>query len=264
MRFPWPRRPRIAVLEFAGVITSRKAADYVRLFDSVRTSRRLGAVVLDIDSPGGSATASDLLYASLARLSAQKPVVAFIRGVGASGAYLMACAATRIVAVPSAIVGSIGVISLRPVAQELLQRLGVRVAVTKGGHLKDMGAFWREPTDEERGKEEALVAAFYEDFVATVARSRHLEEAQARALATGEVFTGKRARELGLVDELGDLEWALDLAAELARIPRRPLYVRPRRPWLERLFGRFASVLAEEVVDRLQPFLEGYTIRLGR
>ena len=121
--------------------------------------------MLDIDSPGGSATASDDLFLAIRRLAKAKPVVAAIRGVGASGSYLAALGARRIVANPKAVVGSIGVISVSPRLPALLERIGVSVAETRAGRLKGMGSPWREDTDEERAKEQALVDGFYEAFV---------------------------------------------------------------------------------------------------
>jgi protease-4 len=119
---------QIAVIEMEGAIGPRlKAAEYVKLFRGVQENARIKAVVLDVDSPGGSATGSDYLYLGVKALAKQKPVVAFFRGLGASGAYLFACPAQRIVAIPSAIIGSIGVISMRPLVYEALDRIGMRI-----------------------------------------------------------------------------------------------------------------------------------------
>lgn len=249
-------RPRIAIVEMTGLLSGGPRGNLcLRMLQGLRESRRVRAVVVDIDSPGGAVAISDYLHQTIAKLAAQKPVVAFIRGMGASGGYLAGCAATRIVALSSALVGSIGVISIHPTMPELLQKLGIRVGVSKGGRLKDMGAFWREATEEEKQKEQELVNEFYESFIQTVARSRKLSPEQVRECATGEVFTARRAKELGLVDELGDLDRALDLAAELGKVPRRSFYLRPRRPFLERLISPMVSSLAQTVREELErPF----------
>ena len=254
MRFPVLQRPSgIAVVELHGVIGGRiRPAKVLPLLEGVRRSRRLKAVLLDIDSGGGSATASEELCLALTKLADQKPLVAFLRGHGASGAYMMACAAHRIVSMPRAVVGSIGVISFRPIVEELLHRWGVEVAVQKSGRLKDMGAPYRHPTDEERQKLQELVDEFHEAFLDIVAKERKLDKETLRQQATGEVFTGRRARELGLVDELGDLDRALDLASELGRVPRRPVSIRPRRGMRERMLGRFAQSLVQTTVEELE------------
>ncbi|MFQ6058592.1 MAG: signal peptide peptidase SppA [Anaerolineae bacterium] len=259
MRILWPRRSRIAVVELFGIVGGAiRTTDYVGLFEALRKDTRVKSVVLDIDSPGGSATATNYLHLALSKLAAEKPVVAFIRGLGTSGAYLLSCAATRIIAIPNALVGSIGVISLRPVAQELLRRAGIKINVAKGGRFKDMGAFWRDWTDEEVQKEQELIDQFYQDFVQVVAQARGLDQETMEEYATGEVFLARKAQTLGLIDEIGDLERALDLAAELGKVPRRVVYARPPRPWRQRLISRFVASLVEELGAELERRLMGY------
>ena len=220
--------------------------------DAVLESARIPAVVLDIDSPGGSATASDDLFLAIQRLAKAKPVVAAIRGVGASGSYLAALGARRIIANPTAVVGSIGVISVSPHLPALLERIGVSVAETRAGRLKGMGSPWREDTEEERAKEQALVDGFYEAFVDRVAEGRGMPRARAVEIATGEVWLAKQAIELGLVDEIGDIERAVEVAAEMAGVPARAAPVRLRRPFFARLVDRFAMRLASSIADEVE------------
>ena len=249
----------VAILRLYGPIAGGvRTADWIELVRRLRESRRVPAVVLDIDSPGGSATASDDMFLALERLAAKKPLVAAIRGTGASGSYLAAMAARTIVAQPHAVVGSIGVISAGPRLPRLLERLGVSVSENRAGRLKGMGAPWRDETDEERAKEQAIVDAFYDAFVGRVARSRRLTDEQVRELATGEVWLGEQAKELGLVDEIGDLERAVELAAAAAGVPARSAPVRLRRPLLERLAGRFGASLAAAVADEIEARLESH------
>ena len=248
---------RIAIVRLYGPIGGgARSADFVELVRRLRESKRVPAVVLDIDSPGGSATASDDMFLGLERLAARKPLIAAIRGTGASGSYLAATAARRIVAQPHAIVGSIGVISAGPRLTRLLDRVGVSVSENRAGRLKGMGAPWRDETDEERAKEQELVDAFYEAFVSRVAKGRGLPDAIVRDLATGEVWLGEQAVSLGLVDEIGDLERAVDLAAEAARVPARSAPVRLHRSLFGRLAGRFAVTLADAVADEIDARLE--------
>ena len=129
-------------------------------------------MLFEIDSPGGTAIASEQLYVAVRRLAACKPVVAWIKGVGASGAYFLACAATRVLAFPSALVGSIGVISVRPVVVDALRRAGARIVVTKTGPFKDLGAPWREPTEEDEAHERELVDAIFRRFTGAVRVAR--------------------------------------------------------------------------------------------
>jgi protease-4 len=247
----------VAILRLYGPIADgARTADWIELVRRLRESRRVPAVVLDIDSPGGSATASDGMFLALERLAARKPLIAAIRGTGASGSYLAAMAARTVVAQPHAIVGSIGVISAGPRLPRLLERLGVTVTEKRAGRLKGMGAPWRDETDEERSKEQAIVDAFYDAFVGRVAKGRHLTDERVRELATGEVWLGEEAREIGLVDEIGDLERAVEIAAKAAGVPARSAPVRLRRPLLERLAGRFGTSLVSAVGDEIEARLE--------
>ncbi len=253
---PWIRRrrpDRVAVLRLFGPIGGgSRTADWIELVRRLRESPRVPAVVLDIDSPGGSATASDDMFLALERLAAKKPLVAAIRGVGASGSYLAALAAQTIVAQPNSVVGSIGVISASPRLPRLLDRLGVSVTETRAGRLKGAGAPWREDSEEELAKEQAIVDAFYDAFVGRVAARRAMADDRARELATGEVWLGREARDLGLVDEIGDLERAVDIAARAAGVPARSTVAHLRRPFLDRLAWRFGTSIASAVTDEAE------------
>src|SRR5690242_1120474 len=248
---------RVATIRLYGPIGGgARTADFVELVRRLRESKRIPAVVLDIDSPGGSATGSDDMFVALERLAARKPLIAAIRGTGASGSYLAAMAARRILAQPHAIVGSIGVISAGPRLARLLDRVGISVSENRAGRLKGMGAPWRDETDEERAKEQQLVDAFYEAFVSRVAKGRGLPDATVRDLATGEIWLGEQAVALGLVDEIGDLERAVELAAEAAGVPARSAPVRLHPSLFGRLAGRFAATLADAVADEIEARLE--------
>jgi protease IV len=256
------RRPaiagQVAVLRLYGPIAGgARSADWVESVRRLRESHRVPAVVVDIDSPGGSAAASDYLHLALVRLAGEKPLVAHVRGIGASGSYLAAVAARRIVVAPNAIIGSIGVISVAPRAPELLARIGVSFQETKAGRLKGSGSPWREPTEEERVHEQELVDAYYRAFVGRVASGRAIDSERVRELATGEIWLGERAVELGLADEVGDLDRAIEVAAEMAGVPARGVPVRLRRPLLSRLVGRFATELVSGLADAVESELWG-------
>ena len=231
------RKTGIAVIEMHGVIgTAIKEPEYSQLLEKVENNRKIGALVLDIDSPGGSATASDLLYENVRRVARRKPVVAYVRGLGASGGYYIACGAGTIMASRAALVGSIGVIYLRPILQQLFGKLGVEFSVFKAGRLKDMSGFWRMPTDEESDKFQSLIGEMYDLFVSVVADSRRLTDEQTRELATGEVYTARQAQTLGLIDIQGGFEDAITVAMALSGARRRIRHYRPKRSFFDR-FG---------------------------
>jgi protease-4 len=139
---------------------------------------------------------------------------------------------------------------------EALDKIGVSMHVTKSERLKDMGSMFREATPEEEAKERELIDDLYDQFLDIVAEGRHMEKAKVKELATGEIFTGRRSVEVGLADELGDLERAIDVAAEMANAPRKPVWMRPHRGLREVLntmvAGSVASSLIYEVAAQVE------------
>ena len=233
------RRSGVAVVEIHGVIGNHvRVPAYSRIFESVAKNKKLRAILLDIDSPGGSATGSEVLYRGIQRVAEEKPVYAYVSGLGASGGYYLACAANRVYALPTALIGSIGVIYLRPVLEQLLSKVGVEFSVFKSGEFKDMTGFWRSPTDSESEKFQELINEIFDNFVNVVATGRSLEEEKVREIATGEVLTAQRGLGLGLVDQIGDFTDALNAVAEAGDAKPAPKWLRPTRSLGQRIFGR--------------------------
>ena len=233
------RRSGVAIVEIHGVIGNHvKIPEFSRLIDSVAGNQRLKALLLDIDSPGGSATGSEVLYRAIQRVAEEKPVYAYVRGMGASGGYYLACAASKVYALPTALVGSIGVIYLRPVLEQLLSKVGVDFSVYKSGEFKDMTGFWRSPTDRESEKFQELINEIFDNFVAVVAEGRSLDETKVREIATGEIMTAQKGIGQGLVDEIGDFKDALEAAAEAGGCKPTPRWIRPSRSLSQRIFAR--------------------------
>jgi len=178
----------------------------------------VAAVVLHIDSPGGSALASDLIWREALRLTRNKPLVVYMSNVGASGGYYVATAATAIFAQPTTLTGSIGVWSGKFVTKSLFERIHARREVVSRGKAAGLYADTGSFSDEERAKVQADLAAAYARFKSRVADGRHLTPKQVDAVARGRVWTGQQAVENGLVDGLGSLEAAAARARELAGI----------------------------------------------
>lgn len=193
---------------------------------------RIQALVVRINSPGGTATASDILYRELSAFKARKkiPVVAAIMDVGASGGYYVALAADTIVAHPTTVTGSIGVVMLTLNAEGLLQKVGVAPLAIKSGAKKDMGSPFRGLSDEERQIFQGVIDDLYGRFVTLIAKERRIPEDKVRAFADGRIYTAQQAKELGLVDRVGYLEEAVETAKQAARLPeaRVVMYHRPR------------------------------------
>jgi len=233
-------RSAVAIVRVEGVIASgsdggglamSNVATSERVIQDLRRAARdpaVRAIVLRINSPGGGVVASDEIHQAV--LEVDKPVVASMGEVAASGGYYIAAPADRIVANPATLTGSIGVISMVPNVEELLDKIGVEMIVIKSGKLKDELSSYREITEEEKQLWQAVIDEAYEQFVGVVAEGRGMEVDEVKALADGRVYTGRQAKELGLVDELGNLPDAIDLAADLGGIAGKPRIIEYRRP----------------------------------
>ncbi len=212
-----PLRPkrRVAVLNLRGPIGNVSSGRGIALKPAAAAIKALAerdqvrGVIVHIDSPGGSAIVSDLLHRELELLAKKKPVVAWMGNVAASGGYYLAAAAHRIVARPSTLTGSIGVISAHLVASELLERVGVQQAVVKQTPHADLASITRPLSERERELLDAQSARFYARFLEVVAAGRKLSRERVHELAQGRVWSGLDAHQIGLVDILGGFDAAL-------------------------------------------------------
>lgn len=208
------------ISDYGGTVYSEKIVEYLR---RIQNDSSIKAVVLRIDSPGGSVVASRDIYEEIVATQKKgKPVVASFSEIAASGGYYVAAPADLIYAHPDAITGSIGVITVLTSIEGLLEKIGVKMIVIKSGAHKDESYGFRDLTPEERALWQAMIDEAYNEFVEVVAKGRHLEIAKVKQLADGRLFTGNQAKELGLVDELGNLEAAVDAAARLGKITGTP------------------------------------------
>jgi len=236
---------KIGVIEVYGVIAdSRQIIEQLHDF---RDNDNIKALVLRIDSPGGGVGPSQEIYDEVKAVDLLKPVVVSMGSVAASGGYYIAAPAREIVANPGTIVGSIGVIMEFTNFQELLDKIGLNSVVVKSGEYKDIGSPTREMTAAEREILQNLIDDVHSQFVSSVADGRDMEETIVRAIADGRVFSGRRAMEMGLVDRMGNLEVAIQRAAELAGIDGEPNVVYPPgdKP-------RFIDLFIEETLNQLQ------------
>ncbi|MCA9664706.1 MAG: signal peptide peptidase SppA [Myxococcales bacterium] len=246
--------PRVGVVEVTGAIVSSKAT--MAALRAFRRDKTVKAVVIRINSPGGSVGPSQEVYRELMRLREKKPVVASMGTVAASGGYYMAAGATKIVANSGTITGSIGVISSTTSVKELLDLARVHFYVFKTGKFKDTGSPLREPSEDDKRYMQALVDKLLVLFVDDIAKGRKMKVAAVRALADGRIFTGAEAKAKGLVDELGNYHDALDLAVKLAKGKgeARVVYHRRQRSMVEQLMeqflGQMKGALREAVRER--------------
>ena len=251
---------KVAIIEVEGMLMNARAGGFLQagenplsLFaqqlDEAERDSSVKAVVLRVNSPGGTVTTSDCMYEMLVRFRAKthKPVVASVQEVAASGAYYVSCASDRIVAQPTSVVGSIGVIFETFNLSGTMDKIGAQSIAIKSGKLKDMGSPFKPITPEERAVMQGMVDEYYARFVHVVNEHRTLVGADTQKIATdGRVFSGSRAKELGLVDEIGLLDDAIDTARKMANAPKAKaiMYKRP--------YGYRGSIYADATVPMPQ------------
>jgi protease-4 len=252
----WPFKSRaqrsIARIEVAGAIAGSTRKTVLEGLEEVE-DRKFPALLLRIDSPGGTVGDSQEIYNALLRLREKIPVVASFGNISASGGVYIGMGAQHIVANPGTITGSIGVILRGNNLERLLDKVGVSFKVIKSGPYKDILAFDRELTDSEKSILQELIDVSYGQFVRTVAQARGLTEETVRGFADGRIFTGEQALDLGVVDRLGTEEDARRWAAELADLDPDKAEIQkiePKKTGLQRFLpGRNESVLSQIFPD---------------
>lgn len=227
---------RIAVIPVEGVINDQMAKRINRQLKQYGSDRRVKAILLRVDSPGGGVAASQEIYREVKRVKEEqkKKVIVSMGAVAASGGYYIACPADRIFANPGTVTGSIGVIAEWLNLKDLAVWAKIRPEVFKSGEFKDTGTPTRDLTERERQYFQGMIMELYDQFVRAVSQGRsgrkELDEVGVRKLADGRVFTGQTAVENGLVDELGNFEDALKQTAKMVGISGEPQIITPPKP----------------------------------
>ncbi len=261
---------KIAIVQVEGMLSNMRAGGFlqpgenaVSLFsqqmDKAARDPSVKAVVLRVNSPGGTVTASDLMFETINdfRTKSKKPVIASTQEMAASGGYYVCCAADKVVVNATSVVGSIGVIFSAFEVEQMMQKIGVRNDPIKSGPLKDMGSPFKAMNEDERAVMQGMVNDYYKRFVDIVKTRRGVTDPDSLKLVTdGRVFTGTRAVELKLADRVGRLEDALDLARELGKSPgaKAVIYKRP--------YGYGGSIYADTNVPTPQAGSDTGAMRL--
>ena len=216
---------KVALIKIEGVILD--STDVIEQLKKYSKNSSIKAIVLRIDSPGGAVVPSQEIYEEVRKLKARtgQKVITSMGTVAASGGYYIAAASDRIVANPGTLTGSIGVIMEFASAEELMNKIGVKSEVIKSGDKKDVGNFMRTMKPEEKEYLQKVIMDVYDQFVEAVSQGRKMKKEDVIPIADGGVFTGRQAKAIGLVDELGDLEDAVRLAGKMANIPGEPKVV---------------------------------------
>lgn len=263
-RFPGSLEPgvfgagsgKIGVVELKGLITSPEEA--IRQLSSFRENRNIAAIVLRIESPGGAVGASQEIFEEVKRTGQIKPVVASMGSVAASGGYYAALGANKIVASRGTLTGSIGVIVKFANFAEVFKKIGYKTEVIKSGEMKNLGSPGRSMTEAERELIQSIIDNVHQQFVEAVSEGRDLPEDKVRKLADGRIYSGEQALEAGLIDQFGNFNDAVELAARLAGLKEKlPDLVYPAKQdfsLLTLLLGSRGNAVFKEAVS-LHPML---------
>lgn len=245
-------RGKLAIVNVKGIILEAKP-----LIEEIKQYRKdpfVKAIVLRIDSPGGAVVPSQEIYEEIKRTINVKPVVVSMGSLATSGAYYISCAATKIVANPGTVTGSIGVLVEIPNIEELLDKIGIRTEVIKSGRYKNITSPLKPLEKDEKEILQKLINEIHEQFIKAVAEGRKILIEDVKKIADGRVFTGLKAKELKLVDEVGDFDYAIKLATQLGKIKGEPEIVMKKTNLLiDLLKGDTSSFLR-----KILPYLKIY------
>ncbi len=243
---------KIALIRIEGVILESK--DTIEELKRYDKNPSIKGIILRIDSPGGAVVPSQEIYEEVKKIrdARKKTIVTSMGSVAASGGYYIAAGTERIIANPGSITGSIGVIMELANIEGLLKKIGIEPVVIKSGEHKDVGSIFRGMTEEERKLLQGLMDDVHSQFIEAVAKGRGLKLEVVRALADGRVFTGRQAKDAGLVDELGNLEDAVKITAKLAKIEGEPRVIErgKRLSILDLMKDRFLGAIFSDRIPK--------------
>lgn len=236
---------KIGIVRVEGpIIDSKNAIEEIKEYSK---DPSIKAIVLRVDSPGGAVAPSQEIYEEVRKAASAKKVVVSMGSIAASGGYYISAPATRIVANPGTLTGSIGVIMEIPNIEGLLNKIGVKAEVIKSGKHKDIASAFRGIGKEEREILQGVMDDVHDQFINAVAEGRKMLPGDVKKLADGRVFTGKQAKDAGLVDDLGNLEDAIKEAAKLSGIKGEPTVVSRKEKFsiVDLLRGQFPKELSD-------------------
>ncbi len=220
---------KIAVVKIEGVILN--SSDIIEELKEYNSNDSVKAILLRIDSPGGAVAPSQEIYEEVKKIrdEGKKKVVTSMGSVAASGGYYIASVSDKIVANPGSITGSIGVILELANVSGFMKKVGVESVVVKSGKYKDIGSVFRTMTKEERDLLQGVIDDTHDQFIEAVSEGRGIDKDKLIPIADGRVFTGRQAKELGLVDEIGNMQDAIKIAADMVGIIGEPSIIEKKK-----------------------------------
>jgi protease-4 len=238
---------KIAIVEIKGVIT--QSSGIIEEINQYQEDEGVKAIILRIDSPGGGVGPAQEIHREILKVKSKKKVVTSMGSVAASGGYYIACASDLIIANPGTITGSIGVLMEFTNIEELFKKIGIKGVVLKSGEHKDIGSPFREMTPEEKKIIQDVIDNVHQQFIQAVAEGRKMDRAKVMQIADGRILTGEQAKQIGLVDQIGNLQDAIDIVAKMVGIEGKPNILYPKRRFS--LWELLVREMASAILDIL-------------
>jgi protease-4 len=241
---------KIAVVEIRGVITH--SSGIIEELNQYKEDEGIKAIILRIDSPGGGVGPSQEIHREVLKAKSKKKVITSMGSVAASGGYYIASASDLIVANPGTITGSIGVLMEFTNIEELFRKIGIKGLVLKSGEHKDIGSPFREMTSDEKKIIQSVIDNVHQQFIQAVAEGRKLDRAKVVQVADGRILTGEQAKQVGLVDQMGNLQDAIDTTAKMVGIKGKPVILYPKKKFslLEFLVSEMVTTLLDTLNEK--------------
>ena len=237
-------KPQIGILQIKGIILD--AEEYLMAIKEMAKKKSIKAIVVRIDSPGGSVGASQEIFEELKKTRNLKPVIVSMGSVAASGALYVALGGTKIFASPGTITGSIGVVLEIPNIEKLLKKIGIESETIKSGAYKDTGSIYRPLTPEEKKYLTKKVKLIHDQFIKAISEERKISIEKVKSFADGRIFTGEEAKSLGLVDKMGNFWDAVEEAKKMAKISKAKLVFMPKKKsFLSKILEEKSSLILE-------------------
>jgi len=268
---------KIAVIPVTGFLSSTPqeafmytkpgtVQEFMAQLNLAEKDRNVRAIILKINSPGGTATASDIMYHELIRFKERsgKKVIAIMMDVAASGGYYVAMPADIIIAHPTTITGSVGVVMFNLQLKELMNKIGVDMQVSKSGDNKDMGSPFRKPSQREKELLQDMTRQLGDQFLALVKKHRHPDDKQFKQIASARIFSAKDAKDMNLVDQIGYITDAIATAKNIARLPRDSRVIMYRRVSYpnDNLYNNLSSQIFQKPLSLINVELPGHLSHL--
>ncbi|MGP6238826.1 S49 family peptidase [Cuniculiplasma sp. SKW4] len=226
-------------LKLHGNVDEKLQNYLISKLDFCERNEKIKAVLIDVNSGGGSASASEMIYNRVERISGKKPIYSMVTGMAASGAYMIICPSKKIFSIKTGIIGSIGVYSIMPDFSELLNKLGIKIRQERLGIHKNAYNPFETPDEEASQEQKKIIEGIYNIFLRAVKKNRKLKEEQVSSISKSDVYLSETAKEMGLIDVVCSYEDAINQIMKETGEVKKPYFEDPKIPLIYRIIGKF-------------------------